>query len=239
VKLVVQVKLLPDASQKQALRETLALCNRAANLASRRAFDTGITAKQMLQRLVYGEGRCGRIPFACSDAQYATLAAYRKGKSDLVHRDGTWYLYATCDIPDPELYEPDGFLGVDLGIANIATTSDGVRHAGKHLNRVRHRNRALRKKLQKKGTKSARRLLHKRRRKEARFAADTNHRIAKSIVTEAQRTCRGIALENLSGIRERVRLRKPQRVTLPTTRPDPWPPATARSCKLGPSGPRS
>jgi IS605 OrfB family transposase len=33
-------------------------------------------------------------------------------------------------------------------------------------------------------------------------------------VTEAQRTGRGIALEDLGGIRERVRLRKPQRVTL-------------------------
>ncbi|SEU38160.1 transposase, IS605 OrfB family, central region [Nonomuraea wenchangensis] len=37
---------------------------------------------------------------------------------------------------------------------------------------------------------------------------------AKSIVTEAERTGRGIALEDLQGIRERVRLRKPQRVTL-------------------------
>ncbi|GAA1119677.1 hypothetical protein GCM10009642_66460 [Nocardiopsis metallicus] len=50
--------------------------------------------------------------------------------------------------------------------------------------------------------------------RERRFAADTNHRIAKRIVTEAQRTCRGIALEDLGGIRERARLRKPQRVTL-------------------------
>jgi len=33
-------------------------------------------------------------------------------------------------------------------------------------------------------------------------------------VTEAARTGRGIAVENLTGIGERVRLRKPQRVTL-------------------------
>lgn len=103
---------------------------------------------------------------------------------------------------------------MDLGIANIATTSDRTRHAGRHLNRVRHRNRALRRKLQTKGTKSARRLLQKRARKESRFVADTNHRIAKRIVTEAERTGRGIALEDLQGIRGRVRLRKPQRVTL-------------------------
>ncbi|GAA1890819.1 hypothetical protein [Actinomadura bangladeshensis] len=27
---------------------------------------------------------------------------------------------------------PDGFTGVDLGIINIATTSDGTNHSGKH-----------------------------------------------------------------------------------------------------------
>ena len=41
-----------------------------------------------------------------------------------------------------------------------------------------------------------------------------NHVIAKRIVTEAERTGRGIALEDLTGIRARVRLRRPQRVTL-------------------------
>jgi Transposase and inactivated derivatives len=61
-----------------------------------------------------------------------------------VRAHGVWYLYATCDVPEPEVYEPDGFLGVDLGIANIATTGDGTVHAGRHLNQVRHRNRRLR-----------------------------------------------------------------------------------------------
>jgi IS605 OrfB family transposase len=68
--------------------------------------------------------------------------------------------------------------------------------------------------LQAKKTSSARRLLKKRRRKETRFAADVNHRISKNIVAEAERTGRGIAVEELTGIRARVRLRKPQRATL-------------------------
>jgi IS605 OrfB family transposase len=159
-------------------------------------------------------GRLAGIRFACSDAQMARLREYRQGESDLVYRDGKWLLYATCDIPEPDLADPAAFLGVDLGIANIATTSDGTRYSGKYLNRQRHRARQLRARLQAKGTKSAKRLLKKRARKEARFAADTNHVIAKRIVTEAERTGRGIALEDLTGIRARVRLRKPQRVTL-------------------------
>jgi hypothetical protein len=58
--------------------------------------------------------------------------------------------------------EPAGFLGVDLGIVNIATADDGRRHSGKYLNRQRHRARHLRARLQAKGTRSAKRLLKKR-----------------------------------------------------------------------------
>jgi len=112
------------------------------------------------------------------------------------------------------MIDPHGFLGVDMGIANIAYDCDGNRYAGTRLNGYRRRQLRLRKRLQAKNTKSARRLLARRRRKEARHAANVNHRIAKSIVTEAVRTGRGIAVEDLTGIRERVRLRKPQRVTL-------------------------
>ncbi|MFG1944739.1 RNA-guided endonuclease InsQ/TnpB family protein [Nonomuraea sp. NPDC048826] len=159
-------------------------------------------------------GRLKGVAFTGSAEQLALLAACRRGESDLVCRDGMWFLHACVQVPDVPVTAPDGFLGIDLGIANIATTSDGVRHSGKALKAVRHRHRRLRRRLQAKGTKSARRLLKRRRRKEARFAADANHVIAKSIVTEAERTGRGIALEDLQGIRERVRLRKPQRVTL-------------------------
>ncbi|GGP06453.1 transposase [Nonomuraea glycinis] len=154
------------------------------------------------------------VAFTGSARQLALLAAHRRGESDLVCRDGMWFLHATVEVADAPIAVPDGFLGIDLGIANIATTSDGVRHSGKALKAVRHRHRQLRRRLQAKQTKSARRLLKRRRRKEARFAANVNHVIAKSIVTEATRTGRGIALEDLQGIRERVRLRKPQRVTL-------------------------
>ncbi|MEV4184462.1 transposase [Streptosporangium canum] len=159
-------------------------------------------------------GRLRAIAFTCSKRQLAMLVAHRKGESDLVSRDGMWFLIATCDLPEVPLTAPNGFTGVDLGIVNIATTGDGLRHSGKGLNAVRHRHRELRRRLQAKATKSAQRLLKKRRRAEARFAANTNHVIAKRIVTEAERTGRGIALEDLQGIRERVRLRKPQRVTL-------------------------
>jgi IS605 OrfB family transposase len=159
-------------------------------------------------------GRLRGVRLACSADALKTLAACRQGESDLVHRDGAWFLIATCEIPEPQTREPAGFLGVDLGIVSIAATSDGQIMAGRSLNRYRRRQQNLRRKLQAKGTRSAKRLLKKRARREARFARDTNHCIAKKIVSEAERTCRGIALEDLTGIRDRARLRKPQRVTL-------------------------
>jgi IS605 OrfB family transposase len=160
------------------------------------------------------QGRMKCIPFVCSPDQRKTLALYRRGEADLLCREGVWYLYATCEVPEAEQHEPDGFIGVDLGIENIATTSSGYQAAGRKLNRYRRHQLNLRRKLQKKGTKSAKRLLKKRARKEARHAKDINHCISKTIVTEAERTGRGISLEELKGIRDRVRLRKPQRVAL-------------------------
>ncbi|MET9965561.1 transposase [Streptomyces sp. NPDC006356] len=158
-------------------------------------------------------GRIKGIPFVCSE-QAMKLLALRKGESDLVMRDGMFFLIATIDVPEPEVYEPDGFLGVDLGIVNIATTSDGKVMSGRQVNRYRQRQRDLRKKLQKKRTKSAKRRLKAIRRREARYATQRNHIIAKKLVHTAERTSRGIALEDLGGIRQRVTAKKDQRARL-------------------------
>ncbi|WP_210435378.1 transposase [Saccharopolyspora sp. ASAGF58] len=91
-----------------------------------------------------------------------TLREHRRGESDLIQRDGVFYLVATCEVPEAGQFEPERFIGVDLGIANIATTSTGYRAAGRGLNRYRKRQLELRRKLQAKGTKSAKRLLKKR-----------------------------------------------------------------------------
>ncbi len=161
-------------------------------------------------------GRIRGVPFVCSPQALKTLQQHRQGESDLIHRDGTWYLIATCEVPaEPLNTEPDGFLGVDLGISNIATTSDqGEPFAGEKLNKYRRRQLRIRAELQARKTKSAKRKLKKRARKERRHATHVNHVISKRIVTEAERTGRGIGLEDLTGIRQRVRLRKPQRVAL-------------------------
>jgi putative transposase len=160
-------------------------------------------------------GRCKGIRILAAPRDLVMLRTRPIGETDLICRDGKWFLYATVEAPEAPLLQPvNGFLGVDLGIVNIAASSDGDRAAGARLNRYRKRQQRLRARLQAKKTSSARRLLKKRRRKETRFATDVNHQISKSIVAEAQRTGRGIAVEQLGGIRARVRLRKPQRAAV-------------------------
>nr|WP_198151292.1 RNA-guided endonuclease TnpB family protein [Kibdelosporangium sp. MJ126-NF4]CEL14264.1 Mobile element protein [Kibdelosporangium sp. MJ126-NF4]CTQ88631.1 Mobile element protein [Kibdelosporangium sp. MJ126-NF4] len=160
-------------------------------------------------------GRLRNVRIMGSSDRLVLLRSHPIGESDLIHRDGIWLLHAVVDKPETPQQEPvNGFLGVDLGIVNVATTSNGDRMSGARLNRYRKRQQRIRRRLQAKKTSSARRLLKKRRRKEQRFATDANHRVSKRIVAEAERTGRGIAIENLVGIRARVRLRKPQRATL-------------------------
>ncbi|MBA2808190.1 IS200/IS605 family element transposase accessory protein TnpB [Streptomyces sp. KM273126] len=160
------------------------------------------------------DGRMKGIRFACSPDQLKTLATYRKGESDLVQRGGKWFLVATCDIPNPEVYDPVDWIGVDRGIVNLATTSDGTNHQGRRLGRYRRWQARKRAELQARQTRSATRRLARRAQKEKRHATHVNHAISKEIVSVAQRTGRGIAVEQLSGIRERVRLRRDQRATL-------------------------
>jgi IS605 OrfB family transposase len=154
-----------------------------------------------------------KMPFVCGERQRQMLETLQ-GEADLVYRNGEWYLHQPCNILEDDGFDPDEWLGVDLGIVNIATTSDGATFTGADVLGVRKRRRRQRKRLQAKTTSSARRVLRRLSGREARFARDVNHRISKRIVEEAKRTARGIALEELKGIRTRVRLRRSQRDNL-------------------------
>jgi putative transposase len=151
-----------------------------------------------------------RITFVCGE-KTAELLRSRQGESDMLYRDGKWYLLATVSVEEPPPGTPEDWIGVDLGIKNIATDSTGENYSGSHLKSLRHRYHRVRSRLQSKSTKSAKRRAGKRRQKERRMARDVNHVISKRIVRKAQRTGFGIALEDLSGIRERTRVRRHQR----------------------------
>lgn len=156
---------------------------------------------------------CGgrlRLGFQCGARQLELLQG-KIGQADLVLINNEFYLCASCWVEEGKPIDIEGFLGIDLGIVNLASDSDGENFSGKGIDRNRRIYEHRRKNLQKKQTKSAKRKLKKISGKQARFQKDTNHRISKSIVRKAQDTNRSIALEDLSGIRDRVTVRRKQR----------------------------
>jgi IS605 OrfB family transposase len=157
----------------------------------------------------------GRIKVALKIGGYQRdrMAGAVLGETNLVFdpAKNRWYLAFSTKRETPPVCEPSDFLGVDLGIRNIAADSDGTLHAGGALRRSRKRARRLRRRLQKLGTRGARRLLVKRCKKEHRRATHINHIISKRIVSAAQGTGRGVAVEGLTGIRDRTTVRHERR----------------------------
>jgi putative transposase len=137
-----------------------------------------------------------------------------RGQADLVLRDGTFYLAAVVDVPTPPIEPPTDWLGVDLGVVNVAVDSDGTTYSGAAIESKRRIFGHRRRNLQRKGTHSARTKLRSIKRRQARYQRNENHRISKQLVARAKDTDRGLALEDLSGIRGRTTVRKPQRARL-------------------------
>jgi IS605 OrfB family transposase len=132
--------------------------------------------------------------------------------ADLIVRKHKVYLHISFekDIADTK---PNGnVLGVDRGINKLAVTSDNKFYSADKLKLVCQKHKTLRSKLQKKGTKSAKRHLKKLSGKEKRFKADINHQISKQIVNSLN-SGDTIALEKLTGIRNQ-KARKKHRAAL-------------------------
>lgn len=116
-------------------------------------------------------------------------------------RKDTFFLHVIFRTESPKP-SGDKVLGIDRGIVNIAVCSNNVFFNGKQIKNVRGKYAFLRKKLQSKGTKSAKRLLRKISGKERRFVTDTNHCISKTIVNMPYDI---FALEDLTSIRVQSR----------------------------------
>ncbi len=150
------------------------------------------------------------IPVRLGTYQQARIER-RQGQADLVERDGVFFLYVTLDVPEPTPGDPDDFLGVDLGIVNLATDSDGTIHSGEAVERNRRILSHRRRNLQRNGSKAAKRKLRTIKRRQSRYQRDVNHGISKRLVASAKDTGRGIGLEDLTHIRERTTVRRTKR----------------------------
>ncbi len=109
-----------------------------------------------------------------SKIQRSAELKYHKGKK-------IWLLTIFVEVEEPK-QRGDKVIGIDRGCKHIAVCSDNTFFDSKHLRNVKGKYKHLRKRLQSKGTKSAKRLLKKLSGKENRFAKDVNHCISKQIV---------------------------------------------------------
>lgn len=157
----------------------------------------------------------GRLLIPFSVGEYAQLEQRRvRGQADLILQKGTFYLCVVVEAPEETPYNVAGCLGVDIGLVDIATTSDGQHFSGDKADRVRARYTTLKAALQSKGTKSAKRHLKRVSGKERRFKTNLNHCISKTLIGIAKGTKRAIALEDLTHIRSRTTVKKAQRERL-------------------------
>jgi IS605 OrfB family transposase len=137
----------------------------------------------------------------------AKYAGESVNTADLIERGGCWWLHVVVSVPAPDVASTDEVVGVDLGLAQPAVTSKR-RFMGKRSWKAQEgRLFALRRALQKKGTKSAKRHLKKLRGKQARFRRDCDHVLSKQIVQSVDPGAT-LVLENLTDIRKRTRARK-------------------------------
>jgi IS605 OrfB family transposase len=135
-----------------------------------------------------------------------TAALCRKGR--------IWYLHliATKDVPDSQ---GDGAVGVDSGIVRIATTSTGKVFKGGIIKHIRERRFKQRRDLQaaRHKTRSQRRLLQRLAGKEKRSVDWLLWNVANEIARESLKVGAGtIVIEDLKGIRTRIRVAKKQRL---------------------------
>ncbi|MEA5568790.1 transposase [Anabaena sp. UHCC 0399] len=153
-----------------------------------------------------------RFVLAIGNYQRGLLKGQNPKTATLVKRNnGAYYLNIQLESEPPTSEETDKVLGVDLGRTDIAVTSDGDKFSGQNITKIRDKHARVRAQLQykaAKGTRSSRRrcreLQQRSSGKERRFQTHINHVTSYQIVKSAKDNNQMIALEELTGIRERT-----------------------------------
>lgn len=151
------------------------------------------------------------IKLVLGNYQQDRLRGSKPTSATLCKKGSEYYINVQIKSEAPEQIHVDTVLGVDLGITDIAVTSDGQNFGGKTIKLIKDHYASMRAVLQQKavkGTRSSRRrcreLQQRLSGKEARYQRQINHEISKAIVTRAKEIPAKIALEDLSDIREDV-----------------------------------
>lgn len=160
---------------------------------------------------------CGRIRLRFRlPACYFEYSRWDTAGADLIRdRKGHWWVHISVSktVEEPKL--TGQVVGIDLGITKPATDSKGVHYGSDYWKEVEERRFQHKRRLQAKGTKSAKKRLKKLSGKIARFRRDCDHVLSKQIVSMVEPGTI-LVFEDLSNICFRAKTWKPQRRRLHT-----------------------
>jgi IS605 OrfB family transposase len=146
----------------------------------------------------------GRVELPVTAPHHA--ACYLGGEpssADLCYRKGRWFLHVVMCLPTPEAPDNGKVVGVDLGLAHPAVTSEHRFLGERRWREQEQRIFRLRRVLLAKGTHSAKRHLKRLSGKQFQQRRDHDHVLSKRLVQSATLGTT-IAIENLRDIAERT-----------------------------------
>ena len=156
-------------------------------------------------------GRLKGIKLSIGNYQLGLLKGQNPTSATVIYnkRKKCFYIHIVLEKP---IETPFGSnpIGIDRGIYNLATTSNGLKFSGKQVKHIRNHYSKVRQSLQSRGTKGAKCLLKRLSGKEQRWMSNINHTISRRIVD----SCKFndvLVLEDLKYIRDRIKLAKKQR----------------------------
>lgn len=148
------------------------------------------------------------LPLSIGNYQLAMLKGQSPTSATLVkHRNGDYYIQIQIDLPTEPTGKTPKVIGVDLGRRDIAHTSTGKVWDGEQVQKVRNHFNKVRASVQSKRTKGAKKLLKRLSGRERRFQKWLNHTISRQLVDEAKSSGAALAFEDLTGIRQRAKVR--------------------------------
>lgn len=181
----VKLKKLPEFRLYSAIRY------------NRRVMNIWLDRKEVSIATINGRARASFV----LPEYYEQYLGWRIKSSTLSYKNGTFFLHVTVERENPPAIEGE-VLGIDRGIVNIAVCSNDKFFNSKEVKNTRAEYAYLRKRLQAKGTRSAKRKLKRLAGREKRFMATVNHCITKEIAGLPYAV---YALEDLKSIRVQKR----------------------------------
>jgi putative transposase len=134
-------------------------------------------------------------------------AGHPTDTADLLFRHGHWWLHIVVTVPAPDIAPSEQVTGVDLGIVRPAVTSNNLFLGKRAWKAIEGKRFHLKRALQRKGTRSAKRHLKRVHLRQARFRRDCDHVLSKQIVQSVQPGST-IVIERLTDIRKRTKVRR-------------------------------